>query len=330
MTLGFIPKCSVGIVNFGDDAGVYLVREDLAIVNTVDFFTPVVDDPFTYGQIAAANALSDVYAMGGTPKTALNIVCWPQSGLPGEMLGEILRGGVEKASEAGVAIVGGHSVADEEVKYGMAVTGVIDPRRIVRNDRTQAGDALLLSKPIGTGVLMTALKRGKLPRISTQPRGAGVRTERCDRQRDAQVRGSRGDRHHGFRARRARLEMAEGSGVTLWIEESDLPLMAGALEWCRAMIGGSKAIANSMRREVRISDGEWPTRSASWYSTRRRRAGLFIALPEKDAIKLLADLQAAGNTDAAIVGRVVARGNFRLRWSEGYAVRRSLHSSISA
>jgi len=150
-------------ISTGDDAGVYLLREDLAIVNTVDFFTPVVDDPFTYGQIAAANALSDVYAMGGIPKTALNIVCWPQTGMPHAMLGEILRGGSEKAREAGVAIVGGHSVADEEVKYGMAVTGVIDPRRIIRNVGARVGDALLLSKPLGTGVLMTALKRGQLP-----------------------------------------------------------------------------------------------------------------------------------------------------------------------
>src|SRR5271167_2164464 len=156
------PDLLVGI-STGDDAGVFRLSEDLAIVNTVDFFTPVVDDPFTYGQISAANALSDIYAMGGTPKTALNIVCWPQTGLPAEILGEILRGGIEKAREAGVAIVGGHSVADEEVKYGMAVTGVIDPRRIIRNVGARPGDALLLSKPLGTGVLMTAFKRGKLP-----------------------------------------------------------------------------------------------------------------------------------------------------------------------
>jgi len=149
----------VGIAT-GDDAGVYRLRDDLAIVNTVDFFTPVVDDPFTYGQIAAANALSDVYAMGGEPRTALNIVCWPQSGLPGEMLSGILRGGTEKAREAGVIVVGGHSVADEEVKYGMAVTGIIDPRRIIRNVGARPGDSLLLSKPLGTGVLMTALVMG--------------------------------------------------------------------------------------------------------------------------------------------------------------------------
>ena len=137
----------------------YRLTDEIAVVNTVDFFTPVVDDPFTYGQISAANSLSDVYAMGGTPKTALNIVCWPQTGLPGEMLGEILRGGAEKAREAGVVIVGGHTVADEEVKFGMAITGVIDPRRIVRNVGAQVGDALVLTKALGTGILMTASAR---------------------------------------------------------------------------------------------------------------------------------------------------------------------------
>ena len=178
----------------------YRLTDDLAIVNTVDFFTPVVDDPFTYGQISAANSLSDVYAMGGTPKTALNIVCWPQTGLPGEMLGEILRGGAEKAREAGVVIVGGHSVADEEVKYGMAVTGVIDPRRIVRNVGARVGDALLLTKPLGTGVLMTAFKRD---RLAAEHYEAAVRSmtraQRRGRARDAASRGPRRDRYHRLR-----------------------------------------------------------------------------------------------------------------------------------
>src|SRR5581483_4120918 len=149
-------------ISTGDDAGVYRLTPDLALVNTVDFFTPVVDDPFTYGQIAAANAMSDIYAMGGTPRTALNIVCWPQSGLPQHMLTEILSGGADKAQEAGAVIVGGHSVADEEVKYGMAVTGLINPKRIVRNVGAKAGDVLVLTKALGTGVLMTAFKRDRL------------------------------------------------------------------------------------------------------------------------------------------------------------------------
>jgi selenide, water dikinase len=311
LDLGSYPEVLVGIAT-GDDAGVYLVREDLAIVNTVDFFTPVVDDPFTYGQIAAANALSDVYAMGGTPKTALNIVCWPQTGLPGEMLGEILRGGSEKAREAGVAIVGGHSVADEEVKYGMAVTGVIDPRRIIRNVGARPGDALLLSKPIGTGVLMTALKRGKLP---DDQYAAAVRWM-CELNAATARAMLRYEVHAatditGFGLIGHASKMAEGSGVTLRIEESDLPLMAGALECCRAgMIpGGGRRNREFYAPRVRISD-EVADEIGELVFDPQTSGGLFIALPENDAMKLLADLQAAGNTDAAIVGRVVARGEF--------------------
>ncbi len=301
----------VGIAT-GDDAGVYLLREDLAIVNTVDFFTPVVDDPFTYGQIAAANALSDVYAMGGTPKTALNIVCWPQSGLPGAMLGEILRGGSEKAAAAGVAIVGGHSVADEEVKYGMAVTGVIDPRRIVRNVGARAGDALLLSKPLGTGVLMTALKRGKLPEDQY---AAAVRWM-CELNAETARAMLKYDVHAatditGFGLIGHASKMADGSGVTLRIEESDLPLMAGALEWCRAgMIpGGGTRNREYYAPRVRISD-EVADEIAALVFDPQTSGGLLIALPEGDAIKLLGDLQAGGNMDAAIVGHVETRGEY--------------------
>jgi selenide,water dikinase len=301
----------VGIAT-GDDAGVYLLREDLAIVNTVDFFTPVVDDPFTYGQIAAANALSDVYAMGGTPKSALNIVCWPQTGLPSAMLGEILRGGSEKAREAGVAIVGGHSVADEEVKYGMAVTGVIDPRRIIRNVGARVGDALILSKPIGTGMLMTALKRGKL---SEEYYAAAVRWM-CELNAATALAMLKYDVHAatditGFGLIGHASKMADGSGVTLRIEESDLPLMAGALECCRAgMIpGGGKRNREFYGSRVRISD-EVADEIGELIFDPQTSGGLFIALPEDDASRLLGDLQAAGNADAAIVGRVDPRGEF--------------------
>lgn len=311
LDLGSYPEVLVGIAT-GDDAGVYLLREDLAIVNTVDFFTPVVDDPFTFGQIAAANALSDVYAMGGTPKTALNIVCWPQAGLPREMLGEILRGGIEKAREAGVAIVGGHSVADEEVKYGMAVTGIINPRRIIRNVGARAGDALLLTKPIGTGVLMTALKRGKLPQDQY---ASAVRW--MSELNAASARAMLKYEVHaatditGFGLVGHASKMAEGSSVTLRIEESDIPLMTGALEWCRnGMIpGGGKRNREFYGPRVRISD-EVADEIGELVFDPQTSGGLFIALPESDAFKLLGDLQAAGNTEAAIVGRVVARGEF--------------------
>src|SRR4029450_1896486 len=142
------PDLIVG-TETSDDAGVFRLRPDLAVVNTVDFFTPIVDDPYVFGQIAAANALSDVYAMGGDPKTALNIVCFPNDKMDIEVLGEILKGGADKAKEAGVVVVGGHTIIDEEIKYGMAVTGVVRPDRVIRNVGVQAGDALILTKPLG-------------------------------------------------------------------------------------------------------------------------------------------------------------------------------------
>ncbi len=303
----------VGITT-GDDAGVFRLRDDLAIVNTVDFFTPVVDDPFTYGQIAAANALSDIYAMGGTPLTALNIVCWPQSGLPGEMLAEILRGGTEKAREAGTMIVGGHSVADDEVKYGMAVTGVIDPRRIIRNVGAQVGDALVLSKPLGTGILITALKRDHLAdehyqiavRWMTQlnARTAAVML-RYDVHAATDVTGF-GLAGHGFK-------MAYGSGVTLSIEESDLPVLPGALELCReGMVpGGGKRNREYYGRHVKIAE-EIEDEIAELLFDPQTSGGLLIALPPDQAEALLSDLQHDGNSEAAIIGRIITREQFAI------------------
>ncbi len=297
-------------INTGDDAGVFRFSDDLAIVNTVDFFTPVVDDPFTYGQISAANALSDVYAMGGVPRTALNIVCWPQSGLPHAMLGEILRGGAEKAREAGVVIVGGHTVADEEVKFGMAITGVIDPRRIVRNVGAKAGDALVLSKALGTGILMTAFKRDKLPDDSYT---AAVRSM-CQLNAAAAAAMLRYDVHAatditGFGLVGHAMKMAEGSGVTIVFEESDLPLLPGVLELCRAgMIpGGGTRNREYYAPSVRISDEVVDELAAIAFDP-QTSGGLLIAVPEAQSVALLAELQNSGHREAAIVGRVVDRG----------------------
>lgn len=302
------PDLLVGITT-GDDAGVFRLRADLAIVNTVDFFTPIVDEPHTYGRIAAANALSDIYAMGGRPISALNIVCWPQSGLPGEMLTEILRGGAEIAREAGMVIVGGHSVADEEVKYGMAVTGVIDPRRIMRNVGAIAGDALILTKPLGTGVLMTAFKRDALP-DDQYAAAVSTMTQLNDKAAAAML---KYDAHAvtditGFGLIGHASKMADGSGVTFIFEESDLPVLPGAIELSRAgMISGGL----SRNREfyapiVRISD-EIADEMATLAFDPQTSGGLLIALPEAQAIRLLADLHAAGLPDAAIVGRVTTR-----------------------
>jgi selenide,water dikinase len=299
-------------ISTGDDAGVYRVAPDLAVVNTVDFFTPVVDDPFTFGQIAAANAMSDIYAMGGTPRTALNIVCWPQTGLPGSMLAEILRGGAEKVQEAGAVIVGGHSVADEEVKYGMAVTGVINPNRIIRNVGARAGDALVLTKPIGTGVLMTAFKRD---RLASEHYAAAVKSM-GELNAAASAAMLKYAVHAatditGFGLVGHAAGMAEGSGVTLVFEESDLPLLPGALEACRAgMIpGGGKRNREFYAAMTRISD-EIADAMVELAFDPQTSGGLLIALSADEAVAMLADLQQGGNLDAAIIGRVEDRGDF--------------------
>jgi selenide,water dikinase len=294
-------------ISTGDDAGVFRLRDDLALVNTVDFFTPVVDDPYTYGQIAAANALSDVYAMGGVPRTALNIVCWPQSGLPPSMLADILRGGADKAREAGCVVVGGHSVADEEVKFGMAVTGTIDPRRIIRNVGARPGDALILSKPLGTGILMTAFKRDRLAAEYYEP------AVRWMAQLNAATAAAMlaYDVHAatdvtGFGLAGHASKMAEGSAVTLRFEESDLPLMAGALDLCReGMIpGGGKRNREYYGPRVAIGE-EIADEMAEIVFDPQTSGGLLIALPRSAAESLLADLQRDGNTDAAIIGEVL-------------------------
>lgn len=292
----------------------YRVRDDLAIVSTVDFFTPVVDDPYTYGQIAAANAMSDVYAMGGRPITALNLVCWPQSGLPREMLSEILRGGSDKAKEAGALIVGGHSVADEEVKYGMAVTGVIDPRRVIRNVGAQVGDALILTKPLGTGVLMTAFKRD---RLAPEYYDAAVATMTQLNARAAEVMLQfavhAATDITGFGLVGHSSKMADGSGVTIVFEESDLPLLPGALECCREGLipGGGTRNREFYSPRTKVSQEVSDEMIAIAFDP-QTSGGLLIALPDADAIKLVAALHRAGVADACIVGRVIDRTQYAI------------------
>ncbi len=301
-------------ISTGDDAGVYRVRDDLAIVSTVDFFTPVVDDPFTYGQIAAANAMSDVYAMGGRPITALNLVCWPQSGLPREMLHEVLRGGSEKAKEAGALVVGGHSVADEEVKYGMAVTGVIDPRRVIRNVGAQVGDALILTKPLGTGVLMTAFKRDRLaPEYYDSAVAAMVQLNARAAEVMLQFEVHAATDVTGFGLVGHSSKMADGSGVTIVFEESDLPLLAGALECCReGMIPGGGARNREFYAPRTKIPEEISDEMIAIAFDPQTSGGLLIAAPDRDAISLVAAMHRAGVGDACIVGRVTKPSGFAI------------------
>jgi selenide,water dikinase len=298
-------------VETSDDAGVFRLREDLAIVNTVDFFTPVVDDPYTYGQISATNSLSDVYAMGGEPKTAMNIVCFPQSGIDKEILAEILRGGAAKAEEAGVVVVGGHSVADEEIKYGMAVTGVINPQRVIRNVGAQVGDVLVLTKPLGTGILTTALKKAHL---TEEEYGAAVKSMTTLNDKAARVM-LRHSVHActdvtGFSLMGHGCEMAMGSGVTLRLQSSALPLLPGALRLALEgyVTGGCKRNREYLADKVQVSSSTPQDLNEVAFDP-QTSGGLLIAVPERETQGLVRDLLAEGVLAAATVGEAVSRGD---------------------
>jgi selenide, water dikinase len=222
------PDLIVG-TETSDDAGVFRLRADLAIVNTVDFFTPIVDDPYTFGRIAAANALSDVYAMGGEPRTCLNIVAFPKGTLDLDVLTEIIRGGSERVAAAGAVVIGGHSIIDEELKYGMAVTGVVHPDRVIRNVGVRPGDALVLTKPLGTGIISTGLKRRTAAAASVRAAVASM-VALNDKASAAMldVAAHACSDVTGFGLMGHAFEMASGSGVTIVLESKKLPILPGA------------------------------------------------------------------------------------------------------
>jgi selenide,water dikinase len=287
-----------------DDAGVYRLRPDLAIVNTVDFFTPIVDDPYIFGQISAANSLSDVYAMGGEPKTCMNIVCFPKGKMDIEILGEILKGGADKVIESGAVIIGGHSIIDEEIKFGMAVTGVIHPDKIFRNVGVQEGDVLILTKPLGTGIITTALKKGKASEESVSEAVKSMTT--------LNAAASTAARKHpvhacsdvtGFGILGHALGMASGSGVTFVIESAKLPLLRSAPRLAEKgyVTGGCKRnqdyLSDKMVIDKSIREGLVQVALDPQTS-----GGLLIAIAKRHAGKLLDDLRGAGVTHATEVG----------------------------
>ena len=233
------------LVGYGtaDDAGVYKVRDDLALVQTVDFFTPIVDDPFDFGRIAAANALSDVYAMGGVPISALNIAAFPIETLDIRILERILEGGATVAAQAGAAILGGHTIKDSEPKYGMAVLGTIDPQRIVTNANARPGDILVLTKPLGTGVLATALKREVIDEATIQEAVAWMVTlndKASSAMLAAHAHAATDVTGYGLLGHAA--EMARASGVALHIDAAGVPMMPRVMELIERDVvpGGSK------------------------------------------------------------------------------------------
>lgn len=310
------PNLIVGMEH-AEDAGVYRLRDDLAIIQTVDFFTPIVDDPYTFGRIAVTNALSDVYAMGGRPLTAMNIVCFPIRKLDAAILRDILRGGLEQMRAAGVLLVGGHSVEDDETKYGLAVTGVIHPDRVLFNRGAVAGDRLILTKALGTGIVSTALKGGVAePQLVDLSVAAMTTLNR----KAAELMAQRSDIHActdvtGFGLLGHALEMVEGSDVGLRIRAEAVPRFPGLQPLVEQGILPGGLIRNRRYREGLVEIGPGcPAWLPDLLFDPQTAGGLLISLAERGAEELLAALHAAGMSEAAIVGEVTAspRGKIHL------------------
>lgn len=295
-----------------DDACVYQVSEDLAVIQTVDFFTPIVDDPYTFGQIAAANALSDVYAMGGTPRLAMNLLCVPGC-LPPETIRKILEGGHDKAREAGCAVAGGHTIQDNEPKYGLCVTGFVHPDRILRNVGARPGDVLILTKALGTGVLTTGVKgdlvaeadyRAMVDSMAALNARAGADLAGTEVHACTDV--------TGFGLLGHALEMASGSGVTLRLRSRDVPLLPGARELAELGIIPAGAYRNMEHVGPRLRLLETAEQAlADLCADPQTSGGLLAAVPEAAAPALLEKLQKHAPC-SAVIGRAEARGAYAL------------------
>ena len=305
------PRLIVGY-DKSDDASVYVVSDDTAIVQTTDFFPPIVDDPFLYGQIAATNALSDVYAMGGEPKLALNILCLPES-MPQDMVQELLRGGYDKAYEAGAIITGGHTIHGAEPIYGLAVSGFVDPRRILTNSGARPGDVLLLTKPLGVGVLTTAAKAGL---------AGGAVMDRIYRQMATLNRTARDImvkyRVHsctdvtGFALLGHSFEMAQGSGVSVHLRADDVPYHAEAYPLAEMGLIPAGAYRNRQYAEAGVCvKGKVSRTLQDLFYDPQTSGGLLFALPEQDAQGCLDELQQSV-PEAKIVGYVTEKQEFSI------------------
>lgn len=286
-----------------DDAGVFVVSDDLALVQTVDFFAPIVDDPYDFGRIAAANALSDVYAMGGEPLTALNIVGFPTSKLPVELLGEILRGGHDVVHAAGAVMVGGHTVVDEELKYGLSITGRADPRRLLTNAGARVGDRLVLTKPIGNGILATAARDGELGADDHSTMVEWMTRLNDVASRAALAVGARcATDITGFGLLGHASHIARGSGVTLRIDVSRIPLLPGARAAAERGVatGGGKRNAEYLAQRVEWDDTDSTMRAI--LVDPQTSGGLLVAVPEPVLHDYLSRV-----AEAVEIGAVVAR-----------------------
>ena len=291
-----------------EDAGVYQLSDELALVQTLDFFTPTVDDPYTFGQIAAANALNDIYAMGGRPVTAMNIVCFPIKTMDKSVLRDVLRGGLDKMREAGVLLVGGHSVEDNEIKYGLSVTGLIHPRMVLFNRGARAGDKLILTKPLGTGIVSTALKAGVADGALLRRSIACMTTLN---KQASEIMLAAGDIHSctditGFGFFGHACEMIEQSDVGLHIKASAIPVLDGVQDLIETgyVPGGLYRNRNFRMQQVQKAPS-CPDWIFDVCFDPQTAGGLFFSVPAAKAEPLADQMRQAGIFDAAVVGEVV-------------------------
>jgi len=302
------PNLIVGFET-ADDAGVYRLRDDLALVQTVDFFTPIVDDPYDYGRIAALNSISDVWAMAGTPITAMAITCFPKKGVDPAILGEIMRGGLETLIAQGVTLLGGHSVDNEQIMFGYAVTGVIDPHKVATNSGARPGDAIILTKPLGTGVISTGIKKaaaseaivaGSVETMLTPGKHA------AEAMREFEVKGATDVT--GFALLGHAWEMACASKVTIEINAGAVPLLHGALELAAAgmLTSGDKTNRQYLGDDIEVSEAVDQNLLRLFFDP-QTAGGMLISIPESAAAALLARLRENYPT-ARIIGRVHPRG----------------------
>lgn len=302
------PNLLVG-AEYCSDAGAYKISDDLAILNTVDFFPPLVDDPYTFGKIAATNALSDIYAMGGRPLTALNIVCFPDQQLPMDVLNQILRGGGEQVKAAGAVVVGGHSLRDTEVKYGMAITGCVEPAKMMRNSLAQPGDVLVLTKALGTGFVTTALKGKCCPDDVYQAATASMTQLNRIGAEAATALGVKSMTDvTGFGLSGHSFEMASASDVTIHLQVSNLPKLPGtaALIEQKLFTRANKTNRAFVEQAMRIEDGV-DEADLNYVFDPQTSGGLLIAIPEQHSEKLVQSCIEQGATETSIIGHVTER-----------------------
>lgn len=302
-----VPELLVGHET-SDDAGVYKLTEDIALIQTIDYFTPIVDDPYMFGQIAAANALSDVYAMGGEPKTVLNIVGYPVKKLGPDLLAEILRGASDKVKEAGAVTVGGHSIDDQEPKFGLSVTGLAHPDRIWKNVGAKPGDVLVISKPIGVGIMTTGIKRS-----AVTPQQEEEVTETMALLNKSAAEALKNFHPHavtdvtGFGLLGHGSEIARGSEVSFEITLSKVPVLEGTYELAAKGVvpGGSKSNHKWLEEDVAYQDISLEEQLVLCDAI--TSGGLLVSLPEQEAAEYVDALKKQGLHHAAVIGRVTEK-----------------------